>query len=339
MARTYLQITKELEAKNFAPLYFIYGEEPFYIDELADYLAEHVLDDIEKQFNQIIIYGRDSDAATLVNYCKQFPMVGSRQLILLREGQDMDIKKEENLAFLLAYLKQPQPSTVLAICYKYKTPPAKLIKEFEKNQHAVVFESKRKYDSDLPVWISNQVNSKGYKISEKACSMILEFLGNDLEKINNELGKLFINHPKDKIISEETVEKYIGVSKDYNIFELLNAIAFRDVVKTNRIVIHFANNPKENSIFKTLPMLFTFFNKLLIAHSLPDKSEANISAKLKLNFFSKKEYIRALQIYNISKVVAIIGYIREANNKALGIDNYSTDNGELLRELVFKILH
>ncbi len=339
MAKTYIQITKELEAKNFAPLYLIYGEEPFYIDELADYLAENVLDDIEKQFNQVIIYGRDSDAATLVNYCKQFPMVGSRQLILLREGQDMDIKKEENLAFLLAYLNQPQPSTVLAICYKYKTPPAKLIREFEKNQHAVVFESKRKYDSDLPVWISNQVNAKGYKISDKACSMILEFLGNDLEKINNELGKLFINHPKDKIISEETVEKYIGVSKDYNIFELLNAIAFRDVVKTNRIVIHFANNPKENSIFKTLPMLFSFFNKLLIAHSLPDKSEANISAKLKLNFFSKKEYMRALQIYNINKVVAIIGYIRETNNKALGIDNYSTDNGELLRELVFKILH
>lgn len=339
MALTYSQLTKELQTKSFAPIYLLYGDEPFYIDELADYFAENVLDEMEKQFNQIIVYGRDTDTATLVNYCKQFPMIGSKQLILLREGQDMEIRKEENISILLSYLAKYQPSTVLVMCFKYKTPPALLLKTAEKTPGAVVFESKKKYESDLPVWISNQVNMRGYKISEKASSMVLEFLGNDLEKINNELGKLFINHSKDKLITEEVVEKYIGISKDYNIFELLNALAFKDALKTNRIVFHFANNQKENPIFKTLPMLFSFFNKLLIAHSLPDKSEANISAKLKLNYFSKKDYMRALQLYPIHKVVAILGWIREATTKAVGIDNNSTDNGDLLRELVFKILH
>jgi len=339
MAKTYSQLTKDLQNKIFAPIYLIYGDEPFYIDEIADNLTENVLDETEKQFNQFVVYGRDTNVATLINSCKQFPMIGSKQLIVLREGQDMDLKKEENLSILLSYIAKPQPSTVFVFCHKYKAPSAKILKAFEKSPLAEIFESKKKYENELPVWISTQVNVKGYKISEKAVSMILEFLGNDLEKIMNELGKLYINHPKEKTITEDIVEQYIGISKDYNIFELLNALAFRDTLKTNRIIIHFANNPKDNPIFKTLPMLFTFFNKLLIAHSLTDKSESNISAKLKLNYFSKKDYMKALQNYPLAKVVAIIGWIRECNTKALGIENNSTNQGDLLRDLAFKILH
>ena len=339
MTSTYFQLVKDFQKREFVNLYLFYGEEPYYIDELSDYLTEHVLNDIEKEFNQVILYGRDSSAAQVVNSCQQFPMIGERQLVVLREAQDMDLKKEENLGLLLSYINHLQPSTILVICHKYKVPPAKLVKALVASKQAVTIESKRKYDNEMPAWITTQVKNSGYTISDKAANMLVEYLGNNLEKINNELGKLFINIPKTRMITENEIEKYIGVSKDYNIFEFQRALAKKNVVKANQIANHFALNPGENSLFKTIPMVFSFFSRVLLIHSLPDKSEASILSKAKLTPYNKQDYLDAYRNYNAKKVQDIIGWLRECNVRALGIDNYSTDQGELLRELVFKIMH
>jgi DNA polymerase-3 subunit delta len=339
MTSTYFQLVKDFQKKSFVNIYLFYGEEPYYIDELSDYLTEHVLTDVEKEFNQTVLYGRDSTTAHLVNCSKQFPMVGERQLVVLREGQDMDLKKEENLNILLSYIHRPQESTILVLCHKYKTPPAKLLKALVASEKAITLESKRKYDNEMPAWITTQVKSSGYSISDKAALMLVEFLGTNLEKINNELGKLYINHPKTKVITEDVIELYIGISKDYNIFEFQKALAKKDILKVNQIANHFALNPGENSIFKTIPMLFSFFSKVLLMHSLPDKTEASIMSKAKLTSYNKYDYFEAYRNYNAKKVQDIIGWLRECNVRALGIDNYSTDQGELLRELVFKIVH
>jgi len=339
MTSTYFQLVKDFQKRAFVNIYLFFGEEPFYIDELSDYLTDHVLTETEKEFNQVVLYGRDSIAANVANYCKQFPMVGDRQLVVLREAQDMDMKKEENMNILLSYANRPQPSTILVICHKYKAPPAKLLKALTASDKAIVIESKRKYENEMPAWITTQVKNSGYSISDKAALMLVEFLGNNLEKINNELSKLYINHPKNKTITEDVIEKYIGISKDYNIFEFQKALAKKNVLKVNQIANHFALNPGENPLFKTIPMLFTFFSKVLLIHSLPDKSESSILAKTKLTSFTKYDYLDAYRNYNAKKVQDIIGWLRECNVRALGIDNYSTDQGELLRELVFKILH
>lgn len=339
MTSTYYQLIKDFQKRSFANVYLFFGEEPYFIDELTDYLTDNVLNDIEKEFNQFILYGRDSTAAAVVNSSKQFPMVGEKLLVVLREAQDMDLKKEENLNLLLSYLRQPQPSTIVVIAHKYKTIPAKLLKAVTASDKAVAVESKRKYESDLPVWITNQVKNSGYSISDKAANMLVEFLGNNLEKINNELSKLYINLSKSKVITEEAIEQFIGISKDYNIFEFQKALAKKDALVANKIANHFALNPNENSLFKTIPMLYSFFSKVLLIHSLPDKSEASILSKAKISPFAKQDYFAAYRNYSSRKVLDIISWLRECNVRALGIDNYSTDQGELLRELVFKILH
>ncbi len=339
MTSTYFQLVKDFQKREFVNIYLFYGEEPFYIDELSDYLTDHVLNDIEKEFNQVVLYGRDSSPSQVVNNCKQFPMVGDKQLVVLREAQDMDLKKEENLNLLLSYINHPQPSTILVLCYKYKTPPAKMVKALVASRLAVTIESKRKYDNEMPGWIATQVKNSGYTISDKATLMLVEYLGNNLEKINNEIGKLFINLQKSKVITENEIEQYIGISKDYNIFEFQRALAKKNVVKANQIANHFALNPGENPLFKTIPMVFNFFSKVLLIHSLTDKSEPAILSKAKLTPYNKQDYLDAYRNYNAKKVQDIIGWLRECNVRAIGIDNYSTDQGELLRELVFKIMH
>jgi DNA polymerase III subunit delta len=339
MTSTYYQLIKDFQKRSFANIYLFHGEEPYFIDELSDYLSEHVLNMVEKELNQLVLYGRDSAVSTIINSSRQFPMMGDRQLIVVREAQDMDIKKEENMNLLLSYIKQPQPSTILILCYKYKTIPAKLLKAVAVSDCAIAVESKRKYENEIPAWITNQVKSNGYSISDKAATMLVEFLGNNLEKINNELGKLYINLSKTKVINEDAVEQFIGISKDYNIFEFQKALAKKNIVVANKIAHHFALNPNDNSIFKTIPMLFNFFSKVLLIHSLPDKSESSILNKAKLTSFNKQDYIEAYRNYPPKKLQDIISWLRECNVRAIGIDNYSTDHGELLRELVFKILH
>jgi DNA polymerase-3 subunit delta len=339
MTPTLSQVVKDFQKREFAAIYLFYGEEPYYIDELSNYLIEHVLTDEEKEFNQLIIYGRESTFGQAVNFCRQFPMVGGKQLVVVREAQDMDIRKEENYAPLLSYIEKPMPTTIMVIDYKYKSPPAKLLKALQKSDKVMAFDSKKKKDSDLSEWISNQVQRVGFTISSKACQMLVEFLGNDLEKIMNELRKLYINHPKEKPITDEVIEKFIGISKDYNVFELQKALAAKDIPKANRITWHLTQNQKENPIFKTIPILFQFFSKVLLIHSLTDKSEAAVMSKLRVSYYGKDEYLQAYRIYPVRKLIEIISWLREMNTRALGIENYSCDEGELLKEFIFKVLH
>jgi DNA polymerase III subunit delta len=203
----------------------------------------------------------------------------------------------------------------------------------------VIFESKKKSENDLPVWISEQVNEKGYKISTKACLMLQEFLGNNLEKIANELGKLYINHPKNQQITEDIIEQYIGISKDYNINELQKALAFKDTLKAYQITYYFAANPKENPIFKTIPILLSFYTKTLHLLTLDKPHDSELQGLLKANYYMLQDCKAASKNYSISKIQDIISWLREANTKALGIDNNTVEHGELLKELIFKILH
>jgi DNA polymerase III subunit delta len=340
MMPTFNNLIKDLQKKVFQPIYLLYGEEPYYVDMISDYMIENVLDETEKDFNQVVLYGRDTSAAVLVDQCKRFPMMGTYQLVALREAQDMDLKKDEYQQHLISYLKAPAPTTILILGFKYKSPPVKVMNVARKEEKSLVlFESKKKTEADLPVWISEQVKENGYVINNKACVMLVEFLGNNLEKIANELGKLYINHPKDQQITEEVIEKYIGISKDYNVFELQKALAFHNVAKANQIIHYFAANPKENSIFKIIPILFSFFGKLMNIHSLASQANQDVNNKMRIPYYPTEEYITAAKNYPASKVQDIISWLREANIRALGIDNYSATEGELLKELIFKILH
>jgi DNA polymerase III subunit delta len=340
MMPTFNNLIKDLQKKEFQPVYLLYGDEPYYIDLISDYMIENVLDETEKAFNQVVLYGRDTSAAVLVDQCKRFPMMGNFQLVALREAQDMDLKKDEYQQYLISYLKNPAPTTILILGFKYKSPPVKVMNVAKKEErNLVLFESKKRSDADLPVWISEQVKENGYVINNKACVMLVEFLGNNLEKIANELGKLYINHPKDQQITEEVIEKYIGISKDYNVFELQKALAFHNVSKANQIIHYFAANPKDNSIFKIIPILFSFFGKMMNFHSIEKKSPPELMSKLRIPFSAVEEYSAAARHYPPAKTQDIISWLREANTRALGIDNYSANEGELLKELIFKILH
>jgi DNA polymerase-3 subunit delta len=340
MIATFNQLKKDLQTKNYRPIYILYGDEPYYIDLISDYMIENVLDETEKAFNQVVLYGRDTPAVMLVDQCKRFPMMGNLQLIALREAQDMDVKKEENILHLLSYFKNPSPSTILVMGYKYKSPAVKILNAAKKEDEKIVlFDSRKKKENELPVWISEQAKENGYNINTKACIMLFEFLGNNLEKIENELGKLYINHPKTETITETVIEKYIGISKDYNIFELQRAISTKDVFKANQIINYFSNNPKENSIFKILPILFSYFTKILLLHSLEKKSVPDVMSKLGTHTAGAEEFLRTARNYPPEKLQEILSWIRETNTRTLGIDNYSTDDGQLLKELIFKIMH
>jgi DNA polymerase III subunit delta len=340
MMPTFNNLIKDLQKKEFQPVYILYGEEPYYVDLISDYMIENVLDETEKTFNQVVLYGRDTSAAVLVDQCRSFPMMGNIQLVALREAQDMDLKKDEYQQAIISYLRNPAPTTILILGYKYKSPPVKVMNAAKKEEKRVVlFDSKKKQEAELPVWISEEVKEQGYAINNKACLMLIEFLGNNLEKIANELGKLYINHSKDKQITEDVVERYIGISKDYNVYELQKALASRNVFKANQIVNYFAANPKENSIFKIIPILFSFYSRLMNVHCFEKKSQQEIMSKMRVSFGTANEFLAATGNYSLSKTQDIISWLRETNVKTLGIDNYSINEGELLKELIFKILH
>jgi DNA polymerase-3 subunit delta len=339
MNTTFSQLIKDLKAEKFLPVYLIHGEEPYYIDLIANYVEENVLTGPEKEFNQTIIYGRDVSVVQVINQCKAYPMMGNLQLVVLREAQDMDLRKSDAFKPMLTYMQNPPPHTMLVICHKYKKAPATWVNYTTKAANIAGFESAKIKDYKIGEWIADHVNEQGYSISNKGCSMLAEFLGNDLEKIVNELSKLFINHPKEKPINEEIIEKYIGISKDYNLYELTDAMARRDVSKAHRIVFHFADNPKENPIFRIIPTLFSFFTKILLYHSIPDKSRGNPERILGVATFQLNTYNIAARHYSPIQCIKAVSLLRAYASRAVGIENSSTPNEELVKELVFRIMN
>jgi len=327
-------IMSDLKKKIYYPVYFLSGEEAYFIDEISDWIEQNVLTDTEKEFNQTIIYGKDSDIPTLVSYAKRFPMMANYQVIIVKEAQDLD--KIEELA---GYIEHPLNSTLLVICYKYEKADRRksFFKSIEKT--GVLFDSPRLYDNQIPEWITDYVRKKNYTITTKATFLLAEFLGTDLSKIVNEIGKLTINVPPGQEITEEYVEKNIGISKDFNVFELQKALGRKDIFKSNQIITHFAANPKENPLVKVIPLLYSYFSKVLIYHQLPDKSRNNVASVLSVNPYFVQDYQAAAGNFKVTRLISIISLLREYDLKAKGVDNLSATDGELMKELVFKILH
>jgi DNA polymerase III subunit delta len=329
-------ILNDLHNKIYYPVYFLYGEEAYFIDEISDYIEKNVLSESEKEFNQTIIFGKDTNVPTLISYARRFPMMANYQVIIVREAQDID-KIED----LIPYVEKPVKSTLLVFCYKYEKIDGR--KSFYKTiqKTGVLFESPRIYDDRIPEWIHQYVKKMNYTITPKACTLLAEFLGNDLSKIVNEIGKLIINIPAGGEITEEYIERNIGISKDFNVFELQKALGRKDVYKANQIIRYFASNPRENPLVKVIPILYSFFSKTLIFHHLADKSRNNAAASLSVNPFFLTDYQVTAKNYSVGKLVSIISVLREYDLKAKGVDNNSTNvpDGELMKELVFKILH
>ena len=332
------QIVKDIKQGNYKPIYFFWGDEPYYIDKLSEFIENTILSEGERDFNQTVIYGADTNVTEIIATAKRFPMMAEYQVVIVREAQgifDFNQKMDD----LTAYAKNPQKSTILVFAYKYKKADARktFFKEIKKS--GIIFESKKKYENELPNWISKVLSGKGYKIEQKAIFMLVEFLGNDLEKISKELDKLTDILEKGTLITPLHIEENIGVSKDFNIFELNSAIAYRDVLKANKIINYFAHNPKQHPLLGVLPMIFRYFTKILIIHSLTNKSESNIASELRINSFFVREYLVAVNNYDKRKAVRVISYLRDADVKAKGVGSGSMTNGDILKELIFKIMH
>lgn len=328
------EIISSLKKKDFRPIYFLMGDESYFIDKITDYISKNILSETEKGFNQSILYGKDTTVEQIISIAKQFPIMGEKSIVIVKEAQHL--KKIEGLE---SYLNNPVASTLLVICYKNKTldKRKKITKELK--QKAVLFESKNLYDNQIPSWIQQYLQKFEYNINPKATQLLAEFLGTNLSKISNELDKLMTSIPKEVTITSEIIEENIGFSKDFNNFELTKALGEKNVLKTNQIANYFAKNSKENPLLVTISVLFSYFQKLLILHTLSDKSQSNVASKIKVNPYFANDYIIGSRSYSKRKVVDIISLLRSYDLKSKGLDNYSQSHGELLRELLYRILH
>ena len=333
---TYEEIARNLKNKIYAPVYFLMGEEDYYIDRIADYILEHVLTETEKEFNQTVLYGSDTDIATVINAAKRYPMMSKYQVLVVKEAQNL-----KNLEELSYYLKKPMPSTILVICYKHGSLDKRKKLTVELDKAGILFESKKLKDAQLPGFITSYLKRKQVEIEPKASEMMAEFVGTDLNRMAGELEKLIITLPKgQRRITPEQIERNIGISKDFNNFELRNALIEKDVFKANQIVKYFEENPKNNPLQVTLAVLFNFFSNLMLAYYAPEKNEQGIAAQLSLRSpWQARDYQAAMRRYTGVKVMKIIEAIRQCDVRSKGVGNASISDGELLRELVYLLLH
>jgi len=328
------QVMDNLQKKVFHPVYILHGEEPYYIDLVSDYIEENVLTDSEKEFNQSVLYGRDVDVPTIVSYAKRFPMMAEYQVLLIKEAQSID--KIEDLE---EYTRNPVESTILVLCYKHKKLDQRRAFVKHIKEKGVVFESEKLYDNKVPAWITSYLQKKGYTITPKASMLLTEFLGSDLGKITNELDKIFINIPEGAEINDVVIEENIGISKDFNIFELQNALGRKDVYKANQICNYFAANTKEHPIIRTLAMLYIYFTKLLVYHTAKDKSQQNQASLFGVHPYFVKEYLVAVKNFPYKKIEMIMSELSDYDLRAKGLGDASATQGEMLKELIYKILH
>ena len=332
---TYNDILQNLQKKIYHPIYVLMGEEPYFIDKISDYIARNVLSEEEQSFNQTVLYGKDTDVDTVVTVSRRFPMMANNQVVIVREAQNLKGIEDG----LLPYVQNPLNSTILVICYKYKSIDKR--KKFLKvaAEKGVIFESKKIYENQLAPWIQKYCSDKGYKIHPQAVAMLSEYLGTEISKVANELDKLMILLTAGSTITPADIEKNIGISKDFNVFELQNALGEKDILKANRIINYFGSNPSLNPIPKTISSLYYYFNRLLKYHLIQDKSNGNLVRVLGIQPFFVENYIRAAKKYPTKKVVEIISVLREYDMKSKGIGNVSSSPGDLQREMIYKILH
>lgn len=330
------KIIADIKGRKLQPVYLLHGEEPYYIDLVSDAIENGVLDDAQKGFDQTVLYGKDTDFATVINAAKRYPMMSDYQVIIVKEAQNLKWKDDE---LLLSYLENPMKSTVLVLAYKHG--------KFDKRKKAykaaekagVVLESAKLYDDKVAPWIAAFVKGRGWAIHPAASALMAEYLGNDLSKVVNELEKLMLNVPQGQEISAADIERNIGISKDFNVFELNTALAKRDTAKAFRIVAYFAANPRNNPIQVVLGAMAGYFTKILKYHYLTDKSPQAVARELGVHPFFTREYDIAARSYNRRKTFDIISYLRECDLKSKGLNAVNTEPGDLLKELVYKILN
>lgn len=332
-------ILQDLQQNKYAPLYFLQGEEPYFIDQVSDYLEDHALSDAEKGFNQTILYGKDAKLPMVLESARKFPMMAQRQVIIVKEAQEMgDLGRKDAQELLEKYAENPVPSTVLVFCYKNKKLDGKtrLAKTLKKK--AVFLETKKLYDNELFPWVKQYCKQKGLKVTDKAAFLLTEAIGNDLHRIVNEIDKVLLTHNRDLEIGEEEILQKVGISRDFNPFELQKALAQQDTHKVFQIVKYFAANPRQHPTLGTIVILFNFFSKLLVYHQHRKKSPQELAGLMGVNPYFMKEYTQAAAKYPLVKVVDIMTYLREADMHAKGIDG-TADDHKILTELMYKILH
>ena len=329
----YQDIIKEWKQKKYKPLYWLEGEEDFFIDQVSNYAEHHLLDEAEKGFNLTILYGKETDWSTVINACRRYPMFAERQVVVLKEAQSMkDILKLET------YIDNPLASTIFVVAHKQgkidgRSKLAKLIKE-----KGVLLSTKKMYDNQLPAWVEAYVSGLGRAISQKAGILLVDHIGNDLSRMANEIDKLLVNLPPDKKIDENDIEKYVGISKEYNVFELQNALGQKDIGKVMRIIRYFAANPKAGPIQMVLPALYNFFSKMNMVFGVKG-GEKEIAAALGVHPFFVKDYVNAARQYGVEGTEKAILLLHAYNLRSIGINDSGVEDGELMKELVYKLMY
>lgn len=340
MPQTPDTVLKELKQGIFHPVYFLQGEEPFYLDQITDFIEENALNESERGFNQMVMYGKDVAMNAVITNARRFPMMAQRQVVIVREAQEIqDIGKEVGQKLLLDYLQNPSTSTILVFAHKHKALDSrkKLTKELDKK--ATLVTTKKLYDNQVPAWVGDYVKSKGHRIQPKAVQMISDYIGNNLERLSNEIDKILINFDGEVEIDPGMVQKYVGISKEYNVFELQKAITVRDVLKANRIVQYFGANPKDHPVIPVVAVLYGFFSKLLMVHHAKEPNDRVLAGLLKVNPFFVKEYLMAARNYPLPKVLENIQHLAKADLQSKGVDAGELKDGQLLKELVYRLIH
>ncbi|OHX65985.1 DNA polymerase III subunit delta [Flammeovirga pacifica] len=339
MAFSSESILKKMKEGNFSPLYVLQGDEPFFIDQIAKYVEENALTEAEKSFNQTIFYGKDTTLVQVLESARRFPMMAMRQVIIVKEAQDLpDFNRKPSQEMFAQYANNPVPSTVLVLCLKNKKLDGRGAAKKAVDKNAILLDTKKLYDNKVPTWVKDFCKSKNFKIKDRAVNMIAEYIGNDLSRISNEMEKLMLNYDEQTEITENLISKHIGISRDYNVFELQNALGKRDILKANRIVMYFNNNPKSNPFVVVVGTLFSYFSKLLVMHENFNQNEQALAKMIGVNPYFIKDYREAATNYPKIKVIQVIETLQDADLKAKGI-RASLSDDENLKELVFKILH
>jgi DNA polymerase III subunit delta len=334
------KILSDLKAGNYAPVYFLQGEEAFYIDLISDYIETRVLSDAEKGFNQVVVYGKDAAMATILTHARRFPMMAERQVVIVKEAQDIpDLNKETGNKLLLDYVMKPVPSTILVICHKHKSLDKRRELGKKIDQYTVCLTTKKPYDNQLPEFVQEYGREKKISIEDRAVITLCEYVGNDLHRLANEVDKLSLALADGGSITPEQVMNQVGVSKEYNIFELQKALLQRDALTANRIVNFFESNTRKNPMIPAVAYLFSFFSKLLAATQAADKSEKGLVSELKISPYSAKDYSLGLRQYPTEKILENISAIKDADLRLKGVNTGSESEGQILRELVYRIMH
>lgn len=334
------KILTELKAGKYKPVYFLQGEESYFIDLISDYIEAHALTEAEKGFNQVVVYGKDAPMATILTHARRFPMMAQFQVVIVKEAQDIpDLNKEIGAKLLLEYLKQPVPSTILVFCHKHKTLDKR--RELGKNidKLAVSITAKKLYDNQLPDFLADYARERKIAMDDQAIRALCEFVGNDLNRLTNELDKLTISLKPGEPVTVDHVMQQVGVSKEYNIFELQKAILQKNSLNVAKIVNYFESNPKKNPMIPTVAYLYAFFSKVLLASQAPDKSEKGLASALKVSPYVIRDYSLALQQFSPDRILRNISLLKEADLKLKGVNTGSASEGQILRELIYRLIH